>query len=411
MRVLVIGGGIAGTTAALELASRGAHVTLVEREYYPPYRRHDLPAIAAGAREHYDSFLLSTEALSEAGVTPLFGEAVVALGDGEASLQSGQVVAFDACLVATGTTPTIPGFLLDLPALPRNVFTLASMDEALAVASLVDQGATRVLVYGFRRTALLLSAALAGRPVQVDIVAPGARLLAGDFSPPIARRVASVALSERVAVHAKADVSRLDLSDNYLYGVTLDDGTRLPCHALVIDTPRVPNVPFLPHGIAMPDGVPVDGRQHALRGAVFAAGDVALVELPCGKRRRCATALSAVRQARRAARAVLGEAVGPGAPSPCGFHWRFRGFSALRVGLLDGSHEFLFDRERSALRVATEGRRAIGFEFAGDLDDLEPMLDAAKHELPAVDFSSCLAEPARDFVARLLEPPAVTLPR
>ena len=411
MKVGIIGNGPAGAAAAFELArSDSAHVTVFFEGYYPLFRRRTLPAVAAGTLGAYDSVLVPFERYERAGIDVRPGSRVMhVLPDGTVVLENEEALTFDSVIVATGQKPRTPAFMLDRPTRPRNVFSLAGPEEADAVAALLEQGASSIVIYGFQRLAFELARQLARKRVNVTAIVPENHPLSEDFSVEIATRLLDALDAPRLRVLTRTDVAKTDISDEHLYAVRVTTEEAIPCHALILDCEWIPADSVVTPALVPYKGIVVDASQRTSADGIFAAGDVAIVDVGCARRAPCRLERCALEQGRRAARALLGHSLPTEPPCLCGYHVCVSDTIGIRLGRTDSPSELFLEGSEGLLRIALDGRTVEGIEFVGNEDALEPLLAEARARYDALDFARCLPDRVSDAIARLREPPDLSL--
>src|SRR5271154_6550827 len=198
-KVVVIGGGVAGLSAALAACGQGAKSTLLESSKTVGLSKALMPLLVSDGWAEADPVLPQTEALAEAGVETRTGEAVTSIErrDGKIRITStsGRTsgTAFDSAVICTGSASLVP----PLRGIYKpNVFVLKEQADYLRLSAEVD-ALTTVAVSGPIPLALKLGEILAARGKRVRIYC-GKEGLELQFSRPVAaaiRRKASEAQS------------------------------------------------------------------------------------------------------------------------------------------------------------------------------------------------------------------------
>ncbi len=148
MEVVVVGGGVAGASAAEAARVAGAEVTLVSVEEHVGYSRCGLPYLIGGkVRSPSDLRVYPESDLGRIGVRVVKGRAIDISRDGKlrVELNSGGSTEFsyDSLVLATGARATIPPIKgADLP----GVYTLRTIDDALEIMRAVKQSKNAVIV-------------------------------------------------------------------------------------------------------------------------------------------------------------------------------------------------------------------------------------------------------------------------
>lgn len=192
-QIVIIGGGLAGTTAARELAERGQAVTLIDPEAgetceRPPLSKHLFDASRYHLPYHFESSDLITFVrdkateitLAEAAAEPQQTEKSQRAGT--VHLSSGESLDFTHCILATGmeaNRPEIPGYPDALP--------VYNLGDAEWIRGMVAQSAELlnigVLGSGYLGMEVATSAVAAGHEATVYL--RGAEPLRKQLSPPV----------------------------------------------------------------------------------------------------------------------------------------------------------------------------------------------------------------------------------
>src|SRR5438477_5068150 len=115
-KVVVVGGGVAGLSAALAASRRGAKTTLVESSNRVGLSKALLPLLIAGERTEGDNILPEAGSLGEAGVELRTGEAVTSVDPKEKKIRvarspsggRGAPIGFDSLVICTGAASVVP---------------------------------------------------------------------------------------------------------------------------------------------------------------------------------------------------------------------------------------------------------------------------------------------------------------
>ncbi|MGI5250235.1 NAD(P)/FAD-dependent oxidoreductase [Actinacidiphila glaucinigra] len=177
MRIVVVGGGMAGARLAQRLAPSGADVTVVGEERHAPYNRVLLAEVLAGR--------YAPEAVALPGVPGAVvrgGVRVVRIDRGERAVvcDDGGVLRYDRLVLATGSNPVLPPlrglFTEDGGSFPEGVHAFRTMDDCLALSAAVRPGARAVIVGG-GLLGVSAARALAARGAQVVVATQGEHLM------------------------------------------------------------------------------------------------------------------------------------------------------------------------------------------------------------------------------------------
>lgn len=293
-RVVVVGNGIAGLTAADTLREAGfdGELTVVGDEPHPAYSR---PALSKALLRDGDG--LSTHALPPAshGAKELLGVRATGLDPDRrlVTLDDGTDLPYDGVVLATGSRAR------RLSELPDEV-TLRGLDDALALRRRLA-GRPAVLVVGGGPLGMEIASGCLSSGCRVTLVSQGAPLTA-QLGPHLGRTLTAAA-RERGLTVVETGPARVEGRPGDAR-VALDDGTVLRADVLLTAVGDVPNTEWLTGtGLVVNGAVPVDTRGLA-RPGVAAVGDLAAFRTPQGLR-RVPLWSSAIDQAKAAARALV----------------------------------------------------------------------------------------------------------
>jgi NADPH-dependent 2,4-dienoyl-CoA reductase/sulfur reductase-like enzyme/nitrite reductase/ring-hydroxylating ferredoxin subunit len=300
-RVVVIGAGAAGHAAVVELRTQGyrGEITLVGAEGTPPVDRPNLSKdfLAGNAPEEW--IPLCDEAFYvQAGVTFLPQTPAEAIDPRARTvrLRDGQVLPYDALLLATGAEPV----RLDVPGADlAHVFTLRTLADCRAILQ-ASHGKANAVVIGGGFIGLEVAASLRNQGLAVDVILRDPVPLARQLGSQLGTFVRSLHEDKGVHFHTSA-VTSIQADE-----VLLADGTHLAAQVVVAGVGVKPRVALAQSaGLRVDDGVVVDARMQAAPG-IWAAGDIA--RLPWrGELLRVEHWVHAQRTGQHAARAMLGD--------------------------------------------------------------------------------------------------------
>ncbi|MFW6690332.1 NAD(P)/FAD-dependent oxidoreductase [Streptomyces sp. MAR4 CNX-425] len=215
-RVVVVGGGMAGTRLARQLAPAGARVTLVGEEPHAAYNRVLLAEVLAGRYE--PGVIRLPDLPAGPGVRTLRGVRAVRLDRAARLVQcdDGRAVPYDVLVLATGSGPVLPPLrgLFDGAddtggagggALPTGAHAFRTMDDCLALAAATTPGAAAVVVGG-GLLGVSAARALARRGARVVLAQQGERLMERQLDPAAARLLRAHLEELGVEVHTECRV-------------------------------------------------------------------------------------------------------------------------------------------------------------------------------------------------------------
>jgi 3-phenylpropionate/trans-cinnamate dioxygenase ferredoxin reductase component len=313
---VIVGAGLAGAKAAETLREEGydGRVVLLGAEEERPYERPPLSkeylrgeAERASAAVHEPGFYAEhdIELRTGTGVTGLD------VGARELELESGERLPFDRLLLATGAEPRrlrVPGAELD------GVHLLRTLADSDALRERLDMGG-RLVVVGAGWIGSEVAASARQRGLDVTIVAPEAVPLERVLGLEVGGVYRDLHRDHGVELRMPAGVVAFEGAGR-VERVRLRDGTAIVCDTVVAGVGATPRTGLAEAaGLAVENGVLVDGRLESSVPGIFAAGDVANHLHPALGRLRVEHWDNALHQGPAAARAMLGS-VEPYARTP-----------------------------------------------------------------------------------------------
>jgi pyruvate/2-oxoglutarate dehydrogenase complex dihydrolipoamide dehydrogenase (E3) component len=271
-KVVVVGGGVAGLSAALAASRRGAQTTLVESSKKVGLSKALFPLLISGERTEDGIILPEVASISEAGVELRTGETVTSVEHRERKIRvggRGTSIVFDALVICAGTANHAP----QLRGLSKpNVFVLSAAEDYLKLSA--GLGALQTIaVSGPIPLALKVGEIMAEKGLRVQIYC-GKRGLADQFSAPVAGAI-------RRQVHARSGaggVLLVDDSFDSILGVdraeaVVSSGVVRTCDGVVVIPRSVPAPPDVDCEKGGNGGLLVDASMSTSLQGVFAAGD------------------------------------------------------------------------------------------------------------------------------------------
>jgi 3-phenylpropionate/trans-cinnamate dioxygenase ferredoxin reductase component len=308
MRTVVVGGGLAAASAVDELTSNG-HEGSIEvfcAEAHLPYERPPLSKeVLLGSAEEEKVFVHDQAWYDDRDVQVHLGTAVTGLDlDRHELVAEGKSAGFDKLLLATGASPRHLAMADESGA---DVAYLRTIEDNRRLKEAFGS-IGRVVIIGGGWIGLEVAAAARNAGVEVTVVELQALPLLGVLGPEVARVFADLHLQHGVDLRLGVGVEGIDAQTGGASVVRLADGTTVSADLLVVGIGVQPRVDLArAAGLAVDDGVLVDGRLRSSHPDVFAAGDIAGHDHPVLRRRiRVEHWDNAIHQARAAARVMLG---------------------------------------------------------------------------------------------------------
>lgn len=356
MRIVVVGG-VAGGMSCAARARRldeSAEIIVMERGEHVSFANCGLPYHVGGEIVEAERLLVQTPASLKAALNldVRTGHDVIGVDTGKRSVtvrtaDGEQQVSYDALVLSPGAKavrPPIDG--LDSP----RVSTLRTVDDAVALKSSVDDGATRAVVLGAGFIGLEAAEALALRGLEVTVVE-----LAPHVLPPLEPEMAQLITDElrRLGITVRDGVAATAIEHGDSEDVVvLGDGTRIPADRIVLSVGVRPDTEaFEAAGIACERGaIVVDGHGRTSVPGVWAVGDaVVSTDAVTGIRRPVPLAGPANRAGRQVADDIIRRGSARPIPAPVGT-------AIVRVGDLTAA---LTGANRAALDAAGISYRTL----------------------------------------------------
>ncbi|WP_413105897.1 FAD-dependent oxidoreductase [Streptomyces sp. Inha503] len=290
--MVIVGGGMAGTRLAQQLAVRGAgpgscavEVTIIGEEPHPAYNRVLLAEVLAG---RYAPEVIALPAPA-AGVRRLSGVRVVRIDrpTAEVVCDDGHRVPYDALVLATGSNPVLPPLrgLFEPDGhghgheLPDGVHAFRTMDDCLALGAAVRPGA-RAVVIGGGLLGVSAARALAQRGAQVVLAQQGEHLMERQLDPGasgvLRRHMAALGVEVHTECRVRGLRTRAMGAGRLVKAVELADGYALEADLVVLACGVRPRVGLaVAAGLEVARGVVIDDELRTSDPRVFAIGDCA----------------------------------------------------------------------------------------------------------------------------------------
>ena len=280
-RVVIVGDGVAGSTALKRIAalSPDCHVTVIGAEPHGFYNRMDIARLIDSA-EGAESLVYPTAPIS-AGRPPDWrtNTLVDTIDPSTRSvvLGTGERLGYDRLLLATGAAsarPPVPGAEL------AGCFRLRTAGEAIAIRSWLQcMGTTQAVVIGAGVLGLEAAEVLGRLGVSVHVLETGSNALPAQLLPAPATAVATALARRGVQVRTGVQVAAIRGADGdvgRVGAVELADGESIPAGLVLFCTGNRPNLALAEAaGLRCGQGIVVDAQMRTSDPCIFAAGDVA----------------------------------------------------------------------------------------------------------------------------------------
>lgn len=308
--IVIVGAGQAGALAAAELRQQGyaGRIVLVGEEAHAPYERPPLSKDVLLQPETARCAIHGEGFYTEHAIELKLGVAVTAL-DAQArtvTLASGDSIAFDALLLATGARVRRLPMLDALGGPDEGVHTLRTLDDAQRLLPVLQAG-TRVLLVGAGVIGLELASSAIDLGAQVTVIEQAPRAMARCAPPVLTDHLCDVHRARGVALHLGSPLVAAVREHGEIV-LTLENGTRIAGDAVIYGIGVEPETALAKAaGLRVDNGIVIDGHGRTSHAHIYAAGDAASQwDAASGRHQRRETWENANQQAQTAARAMLG---------------------------------------------------------------------------------------------------------
>jgi NAD(P)H-nitrite reductase large subunit len=275
MRHVIVGGGVAGITAAMDLARRGGdEVVVFSDETHPYYYRPQLTEFLAAQTPMDRLVRRPLDWYAGRGITVHLSTPVAAIEPTTraVTLPSGEVVTYDRLLLATGSLPFVPPIA---GADKEGVRTWRTLEDTLALER-VAASCQQVVVLGGGLLGLEAARGLRSFCHDVTVVEVFPRLMPRQLDVEGAGLLQSFVASLGIEVVVGARCEAFE-GDTRVTGVRLGGGTLVPAQTVVVAAGVRANAALArAAGLHVDGGIVVDDRMATSASDVYAAGDVAI---------------------------------------------------------------------------------------------------------------------------------------
>ena len=305
--MVIIGAGECGGRAALALRDLGFEgpVTLVGDEPHLPYERPPLSKEAMTGEAPAIKAVASEQLLAERSIRHIRSVRAVAIDRiaHTVTLSDGSFIPYQKLLFATGSVPR----KLPMPGLGQRCVYLRTFNDALAIRAHLSAG-NRVAIIGGGFIGLELAASARKLGATVTVIEAQPRILMRGVPAEIAAIIHQAHKAEGVTVLTGQGITAI-ADDGAEVRITLADGQEVVSDLAVIGIGAIPVTALAAEaGLAIDNGIAVDGTLRTADPDIFAAGDCCSFPLAVygGRRVRLEAWRNAQEQGALAAKNMLG---------------------------------------------------------------------------------------------------------
>lgn len=398
LRVLVVGGGIAGQAACEQLTGEDCAVTLVCGEPHLPYDRVNLGKLLSGVEQAVTGLQLRPQTwYADHGIDVRLATWITELDPdlGVATTDRGETIAFDRAVLCTGSTALVPP-LANATATGVHVFRAPEDCERILEAA---RGAERAAVIGGGLLGLEAAYALAQLGVATTVVHLMDRLMERQLDAEAAALLAPAMheLGVDVLLEHRTDAIVTD-GDGRVRALQFAGGAQLPCDLVVVAVGIRPQVELARRiGLEIDRGIVVDDQLCTSAPGVYAIGE-------CAQHRGIVHGIVGPihEQATVAARALTGADAEYGGSVPT-TRLKVMGLDLVSAGDAEGEQAVATRDARSGSyrKLVLRGGRAAGAVLLGDVRGSDLLLDAIRRAAPVEDPLALLAAASQATAAEL----------
>lgn len=308
--MVIVGGGLAGGTAAETLREEGydGAIRIIAAEPRRPYQRPPLSKGYLTGGEGLDAvYLHEADWYREHDIEVSEGVVVASLDVSahEVVLEGGERVGYDGLLLATGAEARrlrIDG------SEAAGIHYLRTIEDSEALRDALAPGDKRVVLVGSGWIGLEIAAAARGYGNETTVLGLEAVPLSGVLGDEVGAVFAELHREHGVTLLGETSVEGFDVADGRVTGVRTSRGA-LPADVVVVGIGAVPNVALAEKaGLDVDHGILVDEHLRTSAADVYAAGDVANALHPfVGTRMRNEHWATAIDGGKAAALSMLGK--------------------------------------------------------------------------------------------------------
>lgn len=314
--MIIVGGGLAGDSAAAELREQGwsGRIVLISDENWRPYDRPPLSkGILLGSEDAEHCYFRPAHWYQDNDIELVLGDPAVSLDPvgRQVTLASDKRYTYAKLLLAMGSRAKRLPFL---DSSPLSLHYLRSLDDAHRIRAQV-QAKRRIAIIGGGVIGLEAASSLAQAGCEVTVIEAQARVMARCVSPEVSRFLQTCHEQRGVQIRCGVELAGEQVQAGSLLLVS---GDPIAADLVLVGVGTVPNCELAEQaGLAVDDGIIVDVSTRTSDANIHAAGDVARFETG-GRHVRAEHWQHATDQAVIAARTMLEQ---PTAYAPVPWFW------------------------------------------------------------------------------------------
>ncbi len=387
MKLVIIGNGVAGVTAARALSDAGAEAEIYTQEAHHYYPRPRLQSFLAGEIGLEGLPLYPPAWYEKRGIAVHLGVEVVGLDPRAKRIalaactehfdraqcklrrSNGREVSYDRLLLAAGSRPFIP----PIEGVDKGgVFSLRTIEDALAIKKWAE-GAKRAVIVGGGLLGLEAARALRAQGLLVTVLERGPYLLQRQLDAEGGALMRGLIEAMGIEVVLEAS-SQVILGDGQATGILLQDGRRIEGDLILISAGVRSNVRLAQEaGLEVNRGVVVDEHLRTSAEDIYAAGDVAEF-----RGQVYGIIPAAIEQARAAAVNMLGREQAEYQGTIPSNTLQVMGIDCTSIGVVhpeagEGYQELRKSEARVYKKLTLKDGRLVGAILLGDRKDAAPI--------------------------------------
>jgi NADH oxidase (H2O2-forming) len=304
MRVVIIGGGSAGTTCAFELRklNKEVEITLIEKSSNLEYSPCALPYILSGEIKSFEKiFIFNKKDYEDNSIDLLLNSEVEKINtkDKKVIVKDKREIDYDKLVIAVGGSCFVPK-IKGLEDTNYNVFK--TIEDTKEISKIVKQKGNLAII-GAGMIGMELAFSLVEKGNKVSVFETQENILPNILDLDMSEKLKEYLENYKIKVFENCNIKEISCNK-----IVLDD-EEVKFDSLFLCTGIKPNLSFLKEaGIKIDKGIVVNGSLETSNKDVYACGDcVESFEFNTNEKVFSQLGTTAVRQARVVARNILGE--------------------------------------------------------------------------------------------------------